>query len=287
MAKTVSDGFSTFLSRLTPTTTETEAAKSHRASIESCLRANFGNIRFFRSGSFGNGTSVSGFSDVDYFTVIPVGNLHLLNSDTDLRRVRDVLDARFPRTGVRTSCPAVKVPFNSDTETSEVIPAYAYGANTTGSDIFKIPDCNGGWMQTSPTAHNAYVHEVNKKLNYKVKDLIRFVKAWKFYNNVGVSSFYLEMRVAKWVSTESVIVYDIDIKNFFKHLQDIQFANMQDPMGISGYIVPTLSETKLKDAKSKIDTAVTRSQKARNAGSEKDAMDWWNLVFAGNFPGYY
>jgi len=58
MAKTVKEGFRIFHSRLTPTGGESEAAKSHRASIEACLKKNFEITRFFRTGSFGNGTSI-------------------------------------------------------------------------------------------------------------------------------------------------------------------------------------------------------------------------------------
>jgi hypothetical protein len=63
VAKTVDGGFRVFLGRLTPTGTESVAAIQHRASISACLKANFGMTRFFRTGSFGNGTSITGYSD--------------------------------------------------------------------------------------------------------------------------------------------------------------------------------------------------------------------------------
>lgn len=75
MAKTVDEGFRIFHGWLTPTVTETATAKNHRASIEGCLKSNFDISRFFRTGSFGNGTSIRGYSDVDYFASIP--NKHL------------------------------------------------------------------------------------------------------------------------------------------------------------------------------------------------------------------
>jgi len=71
MTKTIDKGFRIFHTWLTPTATETAAATRHRASIEACLKANFEIKRFFRTGSFGNGTSIRGFSDVDYFASIP------------------------------------------------------------------------------------------------------------------------------------------------------------------------------------------------------------------------
>ena len=61
MPSTVDAGFREFLRKLTPSTSESEAAKSHRASIKKCIKSNFGLFRFWRIGSFGNGTSISGY----------------------------------------------------------------------------------------------------------------------------------------------------------------------------------------------------------------------------------
>ncbi len=289
MAKAVDDGFDVFLTKLAHSSAETEAAKKHRASIKACLEANFGTVRFFRSGSYGNGTSVSGHSDIDFFAVISPNKLKA-NSTISLSDVKDALAKRFPNTGVRVSCPAVKVPFSNDTETSEVVPGYYFTKSKQGDEVFKIADCAGGWMQTSPTAHNDYVATVNKSLGNKVKPVVRFIKAWKFYNNVQISSFYLEMRVAKYATGEKTILYPYDVAGVLNHLQSIKLADMQDPMGISGYIVPTRSESKLKDALSKLDSAATRANKAiaaNSAGNIKEAFGWWDLVFGGQFPAYY
>ena len=246
---------------------------------------------FFKTGSFGNGTSISGYSDVDYFAVIPSNNLKA-NSTTTLREVRDALDTRFPKTGVRVSCPAVVVPFGTDAkETTEVTPAKYVGVTTDDEyRVYDIPDCSDGWMRSSPDAHNAYVREVNEDLSNKVKPLIRFIKAWKYYQNVPISSFYLELRVAKYAEGESSIVYDIDVKGVFSYLDRIGLASMQDPKGISGYISPCSTDTKLVDAKSKLSTALGRAQKACDAKDEGDiktAFYWWDLLYNSKFPGYY
>ena len=57
----------------------------------------------------------------------------------------------------------------------------------------------------------------NNRLRKKLKPLIRFVKTWKYYCNVPISSFYLELRVTKWMESEDTIVYDIDLK---KHITE-------------------------------------------------------------------
>ena len=47
-------------------------------------------------------------------------------------------------------------------------------------------------QQASPDAHNAYVASIDTKFGGKVKPLIRFIKAWKYFRDVPISSFYLE-----------------------------------------------------------------------------------------------
>lgn len=288
MPRTIDEGFRDFVVKLTPSNYETDAAKKHRASIEACLKSNLGMTRFFRTGSFGNGTSIYGFSDVDYFAEIPTEKLKQ-NSSSTLREVRNVLDARFPYTDVHVDCPAVCVPFGTYAkETTEVVPA-DYVDKKNGFIIYEIPDCSDAWMRASPDAHNAYVREVDQNLNGKVKPLVRFIKAWKYFCNVPISSFYLELRVAKYAEGEKSIVYDIDMKGVLSYLHN-DLARIQDPMGISGYISPCSTQAKLDDTKSKLVTALKRAVKAREEAEKNniaDAFYWWNLLFDGNFPSYY
>jgi hypothetical protein len=122
MAKTVDEGFRIFHSWLTPTIGETDAAKSHRASVSGSLKNSLEISRFFRSGSFGNGTSVRGYSDVDFFAVIPERNIRSTAYAT-LRVVWSALDGRFPNTGVAIRTPAVWLPFGTDaSESTDVVP---------------------------------------------------------------------------------------------------------------------------------------------------------------------
>ena len=242
-----------------------------------------------RIGSFGNGTSISGYSDVDYLASL--GRDTLTNNSTySLGKVRDALADRFQNTNVRVSCPAVVVPFGTKkSETTEVVPA-DYIEEEHGFYVYDIPDCQDGWMRASPDAHIAYVASVNDKLGGKVKPLIRFLKAWKFYRSVPISSFYLELRVAKYASGETSIVYDIDVKRVLRMLWDGRLASMQDPMGVSGYIPACKSDALKADALSKLGTAVVRAEKALEAkdkGYIADAFEWWRLLYNNEFPTHY
>ncbi len=148
----------------------------------------------------------------------------------------------------------------------------------------------GGWKRSSPDAHNAYVRSIDQKLGGKVKPLIRFIKAWKYYLNVPISSFYLELRVTRYAEGESSIVYDIDVAEVFSLLHRIGLSKMQDPMGISDYISACSTQAKLDNALSKLSTALSRAEKAIAAKGKGDiwsAFYWWNLVYDCNFPSYY
>lgn len=289
MPRSIGEGFTDFLVRLKATAPELEAAKQHRASIEACLRRNFGLLRFTRIGSFGNGTSVSGYSDVDYLASIPTSKL-TSSSVYSLMKVRDALDIRFPSTGVRVNSPAVSVPFGKyRSEDTEVVPA-DYIEVVNGFKVYEIADGNGGWMRISPDSHNAYVARVDAALAGRLKPLIRYIKAWKFLCNVPISSFYLEMRTAKYAEGESSIIYDIDIKRVLRSLWDHQLARMHDPTGVAGYISACKTQVQEQDALSKLSTAVVRAEKAYSArtdGKIADAFAWWRLLYADAFPTYY
>lgn len=289
MPRTMDEGFRDFLIRLTPTGAESDAATRHRASIKTCLENNFGLKRFARIGSYGNATSISGYSDVDYLACFPTDQLTQSSTYT-LQKIRNVLDVRFPNTGVRVSCPAIGVPFGTvATATTEVVPA-DYIKDEDGYHVYEIADCAGAWKRVSPDAHNAYVRHVDEKLGGKVKPLIRFIKAWKYLRDVPISSFYLELRVAKYASGEESIVYEIDVKNILKQLVDCKLASMQDPMGFSGYISACSTDEKYEEAMSKLERAYIRADKAREASVNeniKDAFYWWNLVYDDQFPSYY
>lgn len=287
--RTLNQGFDTFHSRITPGSYQSGKASSHKNSITRRLEEYFNLNQLFYSGSANNGTSVSYFSDVDFFASIPTKKLKE-NSATSLRVIKECLQKRFPNTNIYVDSPAVVLDFGEgEWDTAEVIPA-DYVEKINDKNVYEIPDGNGKWMRSSPILHNTYVTSENNRLGKKLKPLIRFMKAWKYYCNVPISSFYLELRVTKWMEDESAIVYNIDLNTIFKKLDDCELSAIQDPKGVSGYVYACSSEANKREALSKLSTARTRTQKSRNSESAEDtklAFEWWDKVFSGNFPSYY
>jgi hypothetical protein len=291
MATTVTAGFSEFLDYLRATRAESFAAANHRASIQMKLKASFGMTSFFRTGSFGNGTNISGYSDVDYFAVFPRNRLKQ-NSSLTLQEVAAALRQRFSTTdGIRVNTPGVQVPFGLDgANAAEIVPADETGLTKLGFRQFDISDGAGGWRFSSPLSHNAYVSHIDNRLGGMVKPLIRFIKAWKFYRSVPIESFYLELYTAKYADKERTIVYDIDVKSVFTNLLAEGLPDFQDPRFPNDPFTFRACNTDIQrqDALQKLSNAFTWADQAvgYRTNNAKAAFDRWNLVFNHQFPTY-
>jgi hypothetical protein len=287
VTRDVGEAFGILLSWILPSETETAKAASHRASIESCLKTNFGMTNFFKAGSFGHGTSIRGYSDVDYFAVIPAPNLKS-DSSLTLRLVKDTLSNRFPLTDVYVDSPAVSVQFGTEKwERHEIIPA-DFLHSKDGFNVYDMPNRYGGWMNSSPTGLNSYINVQNDRLSKRAKQLVRFIKLWNYYCSAGIRSIYIELRVAEYLAGESSVVYSVDVLRALRHMQKKQLASMRDPLGLGANIYPCSDATK-DAALSKLNSAVARAQKAVDAdslGRSADAFEWWDKVYNGGFPAY-
>lgn len=290
MARTAAEGFSQFISRLTPTAAERAATASHRAAIKAKLEGKYKLYRMFESGSFAHGTGVHGYSDVDYF--ISLNQSRPSFSSSILSSFRETLLERFPSTYIHTSRPAVVLEFGAGYERVEVIPAYP-NESANGSDMrFRIPGVNDEWMWSTPEAHSSYVSEINNRAKIKggAKSLARMVKAWKYERSVPISSFYLEMRAAAYMLTQDSISWPYDISLFFNSLVSHQLAGMNDPTGGAGRFDACSSDANRRDALSKLQTAASRAARALEAyktGRIDVAFDEWDLLWNGKFPAYY
>jgi hypothetical protein len=223
MTQTTDQYLNSLLLKYTPSSTEFDAARSHRGSIEARLDFQLGLHEMFETGSLKHGTGVSRHSDADY--VVSLKGVKP-TSATALNKVKDSLQGRFPSTEIQIRRPAVVCRFNGGRETVEVVAAYPAESG------YWIADPTGDWMKTHPKDHNSYVNDVNKKHSGAAKKVARLVKTWKYMRNVPVSSCYLEMRAAKYVDGEKFIDLVQDIFYLLRDLQSVDLAAMNDPTGL-------------------------------------------------------
>lgn len=286
MPRTVSQGFETFLERLTPLQSQRTAAARHRQSVEEAINAAVTTYAFRETGSFRHGTGVRNHCDVDL--LVSIGGARPSSSDTALRWIKDGLKKRFTTTVIRVSRPAVVVDFASGAEAWEIIPGFVKNTGA-GVTLYDIPGASAGWMDTAPLEHLAYVNECNQleKAKGGAKKLARLVKAWKYYCNVPISSFYLEMRAAQHVKTQAAFMPVRNICQLLESLEKHQLAGMNDPRGAAGRFYACSSDVKKTEALSKLHTAAGRAKKAfdaHNADKPDTAFYYLDLLFGGMFP---
>jgi hypothetical protein len=287
MARTVNEVLEEFLKRLTPTQAQRDAGGSHRASIKAALGAKLTVNNFYETGSFSHGTGVRNHSDID--ALVSLGNEKPTSSYTALDWVDDALTARFPLTTVKIRRPAVVVEFGGGYEAWEVIPAFMTGRGGEGQLVYDIPGpSTGSWIDSAPKEHLTYVNECNQKPSKgNAKALARLIKAWKYYSNVPVSSFYLEVRCAQHVKALDSYIHVWDVCLVLESMRAHQLAAMNDPRQASGRIHACSSDSTRQDALSKLTTAATRARKALdayNADNASTALVYLDLLFGGELP---
>jgi hypothetical protein len=281
---TINQHFVNLLSTLTPTTAEKTGYASHRTSIESKLGSSFSVTTTMETGSFRSGTGVRYHTDLDILAAIPSA-YQKDNSYNMLLAIKQALQERYGESGIFIRTPSVKCNFSGN-KTIEITPGYYQYRTNDGYNVYKIPDFDGGWQIAAPSAHIAYVNEINNKLDKKVKHVIRLIKDIKYSYNIPISSFYLEMRTAKYCDGESFISYAEDVHNTLNKLVNDGLASMQDPTGIAGYIEPCSTDAKKTEALSNLTSARNRAKWAieeEKAGNHAKALEWWSKVFNRSF----
>lgn len=256
----------------TPTPTQFDGARSHRAAIEARLDAHLGVHEMFEIGSLRHGTGVWLYSDADY--LVSLKGTRPESPWTMLNKVKEQLQTRFPSTTIVTRRPAVVCKF-ADGDV-EVVPGYP------ATDGYHIANPADSWMLSHPKEHNKYVTEVNKKHSGAVKKLVRQIKVWKYKRNVPVSSCYLEMRTTRHMEGEAAYSPIWDLYLSLKKIRDANLAAMNDPTGLGSRFGSCSSEGSRMDAMSKLNTAVSRALKAKDydsADSEAKAIEQLKLLF--------
>lgn len=276
MVETTGGYLNSLLGYYTPSSTYFDKARGHRSSIETRLDNWLGVIEMFETGSLRHGTGVWCYSDVDYIVSLKGTRP---TPTTALNNVRDALKDKFPNTTIRVSRPAVVSEFASGDETVEIVPAYV--ATDTG---YWIPDPadTSSWMKTHPKSHNTWVNDVNHKHSGAAKKLARLAKVWKYKRYVPISSCYLEMRAAKYADEQTSWVLPMDLYYCFRRLKTLELAAMNDPTGLGSRFSACSSTSNRDDSLSKLDTVVSRAEKAHAAYMKDDhaaAIAQWKLVF--------
>lgn len=179
-------------------------------------------------GSYGRGTAIKGFSDVDMLIHLPDETYSKYNRYAEkgqsalLQAVRNSIRKTYPNTDVGGDGQVVVVKF-SDGMMFEVVPAFI---DKDGMSYI-YPDSNGGgcWRTCNPVAEINAINQLNNKYNKNVKHLVRIMKAWRNENNVPISGMLLETLAMNFLTqyeyaSKTYVYYDWMVRDFFKYLSE-------------------------------------------------------------------
>lgn len=162
----------------------------------------------------------------------------------------------------------------------------------TDTNYYLIPDGSGGWKATDPRIDQKRVNEINQKHNGKILQIIRTLKYWnKRPNMPTISSYFFENIILDYFDSKSEIsnYIDVNLINFWHHLQTAIYNSYQDPKGFQGELNHLTFDEKTKIA-TKASDAYQIGYEAYNAetkeSNQEKAINKWRDIFGDSFPKY-
>ena len=261
---------------------------ARRDGITKALNKNFRSIdsstgNRLMVGSYGRYTAIRGVSDLDMIFILPSA---LRASYTDengprrlLKRVRDVLNDRYPSTDIRVDQCVVRVQFVTGKFKFEVQPAFE---NEDGS--FAFPDTVGGWKITKPRAEITATKTRNHRTSNNMRHLARMVRAWKNANGVAMGGLLVDTLVHRFFSSTTeydgrgTAWFDWMVRDFFEFLMNEPEQEYYLALGSNQRVMVK------KPFQAKARKAYNCCLEAIDEAGEASANQKWRQVFGTSVP---
>lgn len=289
----VSNSFQTLVARIQPTIAETARAQAHADTIKARLAASFTLKKLLPVGSFIRGTFIHNSSDVDLFAVVSRDEARwgdgYVSSTTMLDNIKADLQARYPSSSIYKDVHAIVVSYASDGCNVDVVPAIYAEWGRHNLPVYWMPDGKGGWMNTSPEAHNVHLKKADERSGGTLKRTAQLLKFWRECRSpkVPISSFHMEMLLAEHKICDGVKSYARRLTEAFQLLAERQCRDFQDPLGIAGYVGACRSSSQRESALRSVIYSRDHAKealRAEDAGYTAEAKRQWGIVFNGCFP---
>lgn len=290
MATTVIGAFNELHGRQGLTTTQQSTASTRVGSIKTFFSNNF-TMReaVFAIGSYNRETICAGERDIDLMACLePYGitdywSTYKYDSKDFLYWVRDRLNDRYHATRVSSRKVCVKLDFTDIvTDVSACFPRQNGG--------YLMPNGSGGWMDTNPPFHANFMSAANKDHDWKLKPLVRLIKAWNIANSHHLSSFHVELMVERIHRGTAIRSHPEEVAYTLRQLPAQVRGSFADPWTGGGRVDSYLSsDTRAMVARMLEDDAdrADKAEEYRLAGKTASAFERWDVVYRDTFPSYY
>lgn len=289
MAITVIGGFNELHSRQGLTTAQQRTATSRESGLRTFFANNF-TMReaVFAIGSYKRESICAGERDIDLMACLePYGatdywTIYQNDSSTFLYWVRGQLNDRYHATKVSSRKVCVKLDFTDIvTDVTPCFPRQGGG--------YLMPNGSGGWMSTNPPYHATFMADANRNLDWKLKHLVRLIKAWNIANSHHLSSFHVELMVEQIHRNTTIRSHPEEVAYTLEKLPAYVRNACYDPWSGGGRIDSYLSDSTRQLVIRMLEDDATRAAKAeeyRNVGQTEKAFERWDVVYRHTFPAY-
>lgn len=279
--------FSSVISKIQPSNSELSTLEASRKHLVAFLSNRIETSKFLLMGSHSRGTAIKN-SDLDLLQVIRKRELtwggSLVSSSTVLNNVRSHL-SNYGKTDVRRDNQALVVRYTSGHHI-DLVPGFYRGPGVSNYPIYEIPDGSGGWLQTSPEAHNAYLKLCDERAGGKLKRTVQLVKYWRKCRSVEIplNSFHLEIVLANSRVCEGPKSYSSCVQEAFRELAAREARALRDPIGVSGLISASATDAQKLSVANSLTSSAEHALKAKTAETylnSSEALRQWRIVFNG------
>jgi hypothetical protein len=281
--------FAEYLDRSQPADNVLATAIERTKDIQAALLRSVDIAHAARVGSFYKGSAVRAASDLDLFVVLRRDDVRragrYVASTTVLDHLRSAISDRYPRSVVGRDRSAVVVSFNTGIPI-DVVPAVFVGPLQSGHPLYQIPHGGGGWLETSPDAQRTAFAVADRRSGSKLRRSIQLIKTWARYRQapLPISSYYLESALAAAQVANGPRPYSLIMADSFRVLAKRGATALQDPLGISGYILPARTEAQRNSLCGSLGFAYQHSSAAYDAecaGDSREGIRQWRVILPG------
>lgn len=291
----VAEKFKTFCANLAISTDTRSTISTRCKAITRRLNLDFWNSDndtiFSRYiGSYGRGTAISGFSDVDLAYQLHTSDYTRFDNYTYngqsalLQEVKNSIAKTYPSTSLGADGIVVKVEFY-DGIYFEVVPVFE---KSDGSYVHPLTIGGGSWKIFNPVAEIKAIADKDTELNGNLKRLCKMSRSWARQWNVPIGGLLLDTLAYKFLSdydnsTQSYLYYDYFTRDFFEYLSDQnEYQNYWYAPGSNQLVYRKGSfEHKAKRCYNIALEAIENEEK----GYDWSANQKWREIYGTSFPG--
>lgn len=265
-----------FIEKITPSDLQEDVVQGAYDNLEGYLTSKDCKLNIkevFLNGSYIRGTMIRPINDIDVFAVIDDADYYINGQVPSPQSVLTSFKNYLNSIGdykdkCRQDRPCITIDLSK--LHIDVLPALRH----TGA--LSIPNSDlSGWTFTDPKTHNQNFSDLDRRCNYKAKDIVKAVKRWKNDRNLPLPSFQIEVIACYIFNLFTFKNAEEGVRLWFDHAEGYLIQGMTG--SYNQYI-------KVRDAIRATKKKINEAKTYTDDGKPAEAIKIWKEIFKTDFP---